>query len=226
MWFASVFSHFMIFLFIYWCFPMLCRSFFCLHSSTHLFLLLLPLLLVSNPRNQCWYQCQGAYYVCFLLGFLWFQILYSSFNPFWGDYSEWCKMWIQFHSSACGYPVFLAPVIEETILSPLSTLLSLSNIQFSSVQFSLSVVSYCLRPHESQHARPPCPSRTPGVHSDSRPLSQWCHPAISSSVVPFSSCPQSLDCICKGLFLDSILFHWSVCLYLCWYHTILITIVV
>ena len=64
--------------------------------------------------------------------------------------------------------------------------------QFSSVQFSRSVVSDSLRPHELQHARPPCPSPTPGVHSDSRPSSQGCHPAISSSVVPFSSCPQSL----------------------------------
>ena len=61
-----------------------------------------------------------------------------------------------------------------------------------SVQFSHSVVSDSSWPHESQHFRPPCPSPTPGVHSDSRPLSQWCHPAISSSVVPFSSCPQSL----------------------------------
>ena len=65
-------------------------------------------------------------------------------------------------------------------------------VQFSSVQFSRSVVSDSLRPHESQHTRPPCPSPTPGVHSDSRPSSQWCHPAISSSVVPFSSCPKSL----------------------------------
>ena len=63
---------------------------------------------------------------------------------------------------------------------------------FSSVQFSRSVMSNSLRRHESQHARPPCPSPTPGVHSDSRPSSQWCHPAISSSVVPVSSCPQSL----------------------------------
>ena len=62
----------------------------------------------------------------------------------------------------------------------------------SSVQFSRSVVSDSLRPHESQHARPPCPSPTPGIHSKSRPSSRWCHPAISSSVVPFSSCPQSL----------------------------------
>ena len=63
---------------------------------------------------------------------------------------------------------------------------------FSSVQFSCSVVSDSLQPHESQHARPPCPSPTPGVHSNSCASSQWCHPAISSSVVPFSSCPQSL----------------------------------
>ena len=64
--------------------------------------------------------------------------------------------------------------------------------QIRSDQISHSVVSDSLWPHESQHARPPCPAPTPGVHSDSRPLSQWCHPAISSSVVPFSSCPQSL----------------------------------
>ena len=63
---------------------------------------------------------------------------------------------------------------------------------FSSVQFSCSVVSNSLWPHESQHIRPPCPSPTPGIHSNSRPSSEWCHPAMSSSVVPFSSCPQSL----------------------------------
>ena len=60
------------------------------------------------------------------------------------------------------------------------------------VQLSRSVVSDSLRSHELQHARPPCPSPTPRVHSNSHPSSQWCHPAISSSVVPFSSCPQSL----------------------------------
>ena len=63
---------------------------------------------------------------------------------------------------------------------------------FSSVKSSHSVVSDSLWPHESQHARPPCPSPTPGVHSNSCPSSWWCHPAISSSVVPFSSCPQAL----------------------------------
>ena len=65
-------------------------------------------------------------------------------------------------------------------------------IQFSSVQFSCSVMSDSLRTHELQQARPPCPSPTPRVHSNSCPSSWWCHPAISSSVVPFSSCPQSL----------------------------------
>ena len=60
-----------------------------------------------------------------------------------------------------------------------------------SVQFSRSVVSDSLWPHEPQHARPPCPSPTPGDHPNPCPLSWWCHPAISSSVIPFSSCPQS-----------------------------------
>ena len=66
------------------------------------------------------------------------------------------------------------------------------NVQLPSVQFSRSVVSDSLRPHELQHARPLSPSPTPGVHSNSCPSNQWCHPAISSSVVPFSSCPQPL----------------------------------
>ena len=72
---------------------------------------------------------------------------------------------------------------------------------FSSVQ-SRSVVSDSLRPHESRHARPPCPSPTPGVHSNSCPSIRWCHPAISSSVVPFPSCPQSLP--------ESGLSHWVI----------------
>jgi len=78
---------------------------------------------------------------------------------------------------------------------------------FSSIQFSHSVVSDSLRPHESQHARPPCPSPTPRVHWDSRPSSQWCRPAISSSVVPFSSCPQSLSA--SESFPMSQLFAWG-----------------
>ena len=79
------------------------------------------------------------------------------------------------------------------------------SVQFS--QFNCSVVSDCLRPHESQHARPPCSSPSPGVHSDSRPSSQWCHPAISSSAVPFSSCPQSLPA--SESFPVSQLFSWG-----------------
>ena len=75
-------------------------------------------------------------------------------------------------------------------MCPISTHLLL-NISSPSVQFSRSVVSDSLRPHEPKHARPPCPSPTPGVYPNSCPLSQWCHPTISSSVVPFSSCPQS-----------------------------------
>ena len=77
----------------------------------------------------------------------------------------------------------------------------------ASVQFSRSVVSDSFRPHESQHARPPCPSQTPRVYSNSCPLSWWCHPAVSSSVVPFSSCPQSLQA--SGSFPVSQLFTWG-----------------
>ena len=76
-----------------------------------------------------------------------------------------------------------------------------------SVQFSHSVVSDSLRPHELQHAKPPCPSTTPGVHSNSCPSSRWCHPAISSFVVPFSSCPKSLPS--SGSFPMSQLFAWG-----------------
>ena len=76
-----------------------------------------------------------------------------------------------------------------------------------SVQFSRSIVSNSLWPHESQHARPPCPSPTPRVHSDSCPSSQCCHPAISSSVIPFYSCPQSLPA--SESFPMSQIFAWG-----------------
>ena len=75
-------------------------------------------------------------------------------------------------------------------------------------QFSHSVVSDSLRPHESEHARPPCPSPTPRVYPNPCPWSRWCHPAISSSVLPFSSCPQPLPA--SGSFLKSQLFAWRV----------------
>ena len=81
------------------------------------------------------------------------------------------------------------------------------NCSLSSVQFSCSVVSDSLRPHELQDARPPCPSPSPGVHSDWCPSSQWCHPAISFSVVPFSSCPQPLPA--SESFPMSQLFTWG-----------------
>ena len=76
-----------------------------------------------------------------------------------------------------------------------------------SVQFSCSIMSDSLWPHELQHARPPCPSPTPGVHSNSQPSGWWCHPDISFSVVPFSSCPQPLPA--SGSFTMSQLFAWG-----------------
>ena len=92
------------------------------------------------------------------------------------------------------------------VLSP-SLHVMFPSVQFSSVHFSHLVVSKSLRPHESQHGRPPCPTPTPRVHSDSCPLSLWCHPAISSSVLPFSSCPQSLAA--SESFPVSQLFAWG-----------------
>ena len=76
------------------------------------------------------------------------------------------------------------------------------------VQFSRSVASDSLQPHEPQHARPPCPSPTPGVHPNPCPLSSWCHPTISSSVVPFSSCPQSFPASGSFHFFLYILFYF------------------
>ena len=86
-------------------------------------------------------------------------------------------------------------------------LLSIPWGNISSIQFSRSAMSNSLQPHESQHARSPCPSSTPRVHPNSSPSSQWCHPAISSSVIPFSSCPQSLPA--SGSFLMSQRFAWG-----------------
>ena len=100
-----------------------------------------------------------------------------------------------------------------TMLSCLFTSYTISIIKIynkchqGSVQSSHSVMSNSLRPHESQHTRPPCPSPTPGVYSNSCPSSWWCHPTISSSVVPFSSCPQSLPA--SGSFPMSQLFAWD-----------------
>ena len=81
------------------------------------------------------------------------------------------------------------------------------SVQFSSIQFSCSVVFDSLQSHELQHARPPCPSPTPRVHSNSCPLSRWCHPTISSSVIPYSSCPKLF--LASGSFQISQLFAWG-----------------
>ena len=92
-----------------------------------------------------------------------------SFSSFSGAF--WYFFWIEFFSMD---GVRTKPMVSDQIRS-------------------VAQSSNSLQPHESKHTRPPCPSPTPGVHSDSRPLSQWCHPAISFSVIPFSSCPQSLS---------------------------------
>ena len=108
---------------------------------------------------------------------------------------------------------FWTVLLDKTLESPLdcreikSVNPKGNSVQFSLVQFSHSVVSDSLWPHESQHSRPPCPSPTPGVHSDPCPSSQWCQPAISSSVVPFSSWPQSLPA--SESFPMSQLFAWG-----------------
>ena len=107
--------------------------------------------------------------------------------------SLWCE------ESSRGGPCCWQLPLGGEVCTPLQLLLDETSTikcthlrqKFSSLQFSRSVVSYSLGPHESQHARPPCPSPTPRVHSDSRPSSPWCHPAISSSIFPFSSHLQS-----------------------------------
>ena len=96
---------------------------------------------------------------------------------------------------------------EDLHVAKAYELLYIRHPQFRSDQISHSVVSNSLQPHESQHARPPCPSPTPEVHWDSHPSSQWRHPAISSSVIPFSSCPQSLPA--SESFPMSQLFAWG-----------------
>ena len=98
----------------------------------------------------------------------------------------------------------MTKIMSFSEVLPLHNYLSLS-LQFSSVQSLIRV--WLLQPHELQHARPPCLSPTPRVYSNSCPLSCWCHPAISSSVVTFSSCPQALPA--SGYFPMSQLFQWG-----------------
>ena len=106
----------------------------------------------------------------------------------------------------CGFTLCPGLFIQG-VSSGLNWLRPRVRMMFSSVQFSHSVMSDSLWPQESQHARSPCPSPTPGIYSSSCPSSRWCHPAISSSVVPFSSCPQSLPA--SGSFPMSQFFAWG-----------------
>ena len=113
------------------------------------------------------------------------------------------SLWLSYSITGSLYLLSSSPILLiPWSLSSLAILFSVSVsvvllyeficfIFFCSVQFSLSVLSDSLRPHEPQHTRPPCPSPTPGVHPNPCPSSWWCHPVISSSVIPFSSCPQS-----------------------------------
>ena len=138
----------------------------CLFRSFSHFLIGLFVFLVLN--------CTSCLYILEINPMLLFHCYY--FLPFWG---------LSFHL-VCS---FLCCAKAFKFRSHLFIFVFIS-ITFRSDQISRSVVSDSLRPHELQHARPPCPSPTPGVHWDSCPSSQRCHPAISSSVVPFSSCPQ------------------------------------
>ena len=97
--------------------------------------------------------------------------------------------WFKIKTQICQATVPLYSV--SLLFSYLRTTQAFKYLQFSSAQSSHSVVSDSLWPHKLKHVRPPCPSPTPRVYPNSYPLSQWCHPTISSSVIPFSSCPQS-----------------------------------
>ena len=136
----------------------------------------------------------------------------------------WGRVWIQICllQGSCSLFYYILNNVSVPVLGFLDNkfivllksiiILSLSKMRepipcFGKHQFSHSVVSDSLQPHGSQHARPPCPSPTPGLHSDSRLSSQWCHPAISSWVVPISSCPQSLPA--SESFPMSQLFAWG-----------------
>ena len=114
---------------------------------------------------------------------------------------------LESHSFSESMRYFVFTTAREKRMSYRAWLRNGITFTYISVQFSCSVVSDSLQPHESQHTRPPCPSPTPGVHSDSHPSSQWCHPAISSSVDPFFSCLQSLPA--SESFPMSQIFAWG-----------------
>ena len=99
------------------------------------------------------------------------------------------------------------PAMQETLVQFLDWEVPWRRDRLSSVQFSRSVMSDSLRSHGLQHTRPPCPPPSPRVYSNSCPFSEWCHPTVSSSVVPFSSCPHSFPA--SGSFPMNQLFAWG-----------------
>ena len=138
-------------------------------------------------------------------------LLFDSEGTTTSKYVLWFSIWLclSLYSAASGIRCVRLVSIKHFFNVLDTTSKSLGTVQKweknnTSVQFSHSVVSDSLRPHESQHTRPPCPSPTPGVYSNSCPSSRRCHPAISSSFIPFSSCPQSLPA--SGSFPASQLF--------------------
>ena len=125
------------------------------------------------------------------------ELVTGSFNNSYRGFVQWSKIsrqeWKGREPSGVGRMVTGLRTSQGNIVRPgfsINTTWYLKILWFSSVQFGSVAQSNSLWPHELQHARPPCPSPTPRVHSNSCPSSQWCHPAISSSVVPFFSCPN------------------------------------
>ena len=114
-------------------------------------------------------------------------------------------LFLLFYFCSSDLIILISGLFSHILSSACSNLLLKSSSD--SIQFSRSVMSDSLRPHEPQHARPPCPSPTPDVHPNPCPLCWWCHPTILSSVIPFSSCPQSLPA--SGSFQMSQLFAWG-----------------
>ena len=122
--YAIFFSHSVGVLFILFMVSFAMQKLFSFMCPTCLFLLLMPLLWVSNPKNHCQNQCQRSYLFCFLSGFYGFRSYSPAFNPFWVNFCVWCKIVVWFHPFAYSCPVFPTPFIEETVLSPLYILSS------------------------------------------------------------------------------------------------------
>ena len=146
---------------------------------------------IYNLFLSYWYWIMWNWFSClFFFFFLHWKLENSEIFP-----SMQCLFVNQFHSFFhLNFPTFVFPLPYFLQLFHIGLHLAWQVFILCkvSVQFSHLVMSNSLRPHESKHARPPCPSPTPGVYSDSYPSSRWCHPAISSSVIPVSSCPRPL----------------------------------